>query len=57
VTDEVPHPADADEAEHDPHHGHAEPGLGPIDWPAWGYAVLGLAVGLLTVGMFYVAIT
>jgi hypothetical protein len=38
-------------------HGHAEPRLGPIDWPAWGFAVLGVVAGLLVVVLFYVAIT
>ena len=39
----------------DDDHGHAEPPLGPIDWPAWGFAVLGVAAGLAVVALFYVA--
>lgn len=64
---EVPHAADARDAEEsgahadahavagDDEHGHAEPRIGPIDWPAWGFAAVGAAVGLLVVAMFYVA--
>jgi hypothetical protein len=39
----------------DDDHGHAEAQLGPIDWPAWGYAVLGVAAGLLIVAFFVLA--
>jgi hypothetical protein len=50
--------ADAHQPEtHDDEHGHAEPRLGPIDWPAWGYAVLGVLAGLLVVGLFWVAVS
>jgi hypothetical protein len=38
-------------------HAHAEPRLGPIDWPAWTYAVVGAALGLLVVATFYIAIS
>jgi len=41
----------------DADHGHAEPRLGPIDWPAWGYAALGVAAGVIVVALFYVAIS
>lgn len=67
MTGAVPHAADArtveEAAEHgaDAHaedeHGHAEPRVGPIDWPAWGFAAMGILAGLLVIGMFYVAIT
>lgn len=36
-------------------HGHDEPRLGPIDWPAWAYAALGVVVALVVVAAFYVA--
>jgi hypothetical protein len=39
----------------DDDHGHAEPRLGPIDWLAWGYAVVGVAAGLLVAGLFWMA--
>jgi hypothetical protein len=32
---------------HATHDGHEAVALGPIDWPAWGLAVLGGAVALL----------
>ena len=35
----------------DDDHGHAEPRLGPIDWVAWGYAAVGVVVGLVVVGL------
>jgi hypothetical protein len=35
----------------DDDHGHAEARLGPIDWAAWGYAVAGVVVGLVVVGL------
>ena len=31
----------------DAHDAHASQALGPIDWPAWGMAVLGGALALL----------
>jgi hypothetical protein len=40
----------------DDDHGHAEPRLGPIDWAAWGYALLGAAAGAVVVAMFWVAV-
>jgi hypothetical protein len=40
----------------DDDHAHAEPRLGPIDWTAWGYALIGVLAGLLIVGLFFVAI-
>ena len=43
--------------EHDTSHGHEheEARVGPIDWPAWGYAVVGVAVALVVVYAFWVA--
>ena len=32
---------------HDPHDAHAAQALGPIDWPAWGMAILGGALAAL----------
>lgn len=62
------HPAEA-VAHHDPvthmdahttisddDHGHAEPRLGPVDWPAWGYAVGGVAFGLLIVVLLWLKV-
>jgi hypothetical protein len=40
----------------DDDHGHAEEALGPIDWPAWTYALIGVAAALLIVFLFAVAI-
>jgi hypothetical protein len=37
-------------------HGHAEPMLGPIDWPAWGFAALGVLAGGIVVLLFRVAV-
>jgi hypothetical protein len=39
----------------DDDHGHAELPLGPIDWAAWGYALLGVIAGLLIVAFFLIA--
>jgi hypothetical protein len=39
----------------DDDHGHAGPALGPIDWGAWAYAVLGGAAGLIVVAVFWLA--
>jgi hypothetical protein len=48
---------DAHAALGDDDHAHAEPKLGPIDWPAWASAAAGVAVALAVVALFYVAIT
>lgn len=40
----------------DDDHGHAEAALGPIDWGAWGYALIGAAAGLVVVALFWLAI-
>jgi hypothetical protein len=39
----------------DDDHGHAEAALGPIDWSAWGYALVGAAAGLVVVVLFFIA--
>lgn len=38
-------------------HGHHEERLGPIDWAAWGYALLGIAAGLVVVFFLWLGIT
>ena len=62
MTPAVPHAADAravgqvqPPADAHADQGHSEPRLGPIDWPAWGYAVVGVAAGLLVAGLFWMA--
>jgi len=47
---------DAHTALSDDDHGHAEAKLGPIDWGAWAYALVGAAAGLLVVALFWFAI-
>jgi hypothetical protein len=37
-------------------HGHGDVRLGPIDWGAWGYALVGLAAGLIVVAAFWLAL-
>jgi hypothetical protein len=70
VTDHTS-PTDHDAvAEHDPvahmdthaalsddDHGHAESALGPIDWGAWGLALLGAASGALVLACIWVALS
>ncbi len=58
MTDAVEHhdPAthmDAHTTISDDDHGHAETPLGPIDWRAWGYALVGVTAGLLVVGLLW----
>lgn len=48
---------DAHTAISDDDHGDAEPQLGPIDWAAWAYALVGAAAALVVVALFWVAIT
>lgn len=36
-------------------HGHAEEALGPIDWRAWAYGLLGVAAGVVVLLGFWVA--
>jgi hypothetical protein len=40
----------------DDDHGHAEEKLGPIDWGAWLYAIVGAIVGLVVVAGFWIAL-
>ena len=40
----------------DDDHGHAEPALGPIDWGAWAYALVGAGAGLVVVAFFWFAV-
>src|SRR6187200_969522 len=40
----------------DDDHGHAESALGPINWAAWGYAVIGGAAGLVVLAFFWLAL-
>jgi len=37
-------------------HGHDGETLGPIDWRAWGAMVLGLALGVVVLGVLYLSI-
>ena len=41
----------------DDDHGHAEPRLGPIDWAAWTYALVGAAAGIVVVALFWLAVS
>ena len=41
--------------EHDDH-AHADEGLGPIDWPAYGAGALGVAIGLAMAAVFAFAV-
>ncbi|HWH36941.1 MAG TPA: hypothetical protein VNT28_04115 [Candidatus Limnocylindrales bacterium] len=43
--------------EHDSAHGHAheEPRVGPIDWSAWSYTLVGAAVAVVLIAAFWVA--
>ncbi len=47
MSDHEPDPHAVDESGHDGHDAHAAQALGPIDWPAWGMAVLGGALALV----------
>jgi hypothetical protein len=40
----------------DDDHGHAETALGPIDWGAWGFAILGGVAGLVVIAIFWFAV-
>jgi hypothetical protein len=53
--DSVTH-MDAHTAISDDDHGHAEMALGPIDWGAWGLAILGGASGVLVLAGFWIAL-
>jgi hypothetical protein len=47
---------DAHTALSDDDHGHAEMALGPIDWRAWGLALLGAAAGLVVLMCMWLAL-
>jgi len=40
----------------DDDHGHAEDHLGPIDWGAWGAALIGAAAALVVVALFWTTV-
>lgn len=40
----------------DDDHGHAGMALGPIDWRAWGLALIGAAAGVVVLACFAVAL-
>ena len=40
----------------DDDHGHAEESLGPIDWGAWGVALLGALSGVMVLAGFWMAL-
>jgi len=57
--DDVTHAGGAQGHHDDAHgddHGHGGEALGPIDWRAWGAMVLGLALGVVVVGVLMVSI-
>jgi hypothetical protein len=41
----------------DDDHGHAESALGPVDWAAWSYALIGAASALIVVALFWIAVS
>jgi hypothetical protein len=47
---------DAHTAISDDDHGHGEQALGPIDWRAWGLAILGAAAGLIVLAAFWLSL-
>ena len=60
ATDHEPTPEAHPAAAHDPHDAdvdehHAEEALGPLDWPAWRAAIVGVAVAALMVFLFALA--
>ncbi|MDP8905035.1 MAG: hypothetical protein M3N29_06940 [Chloroflexota bacterium] len=48
--------AAAELAHADEEHGHDEARLGPVDWAMWGYALLGVAAGLIVVLALWAAL-
>jgi hypothetical protein len=54
------HAADSHMDEHaalsDDDHGHAESSLGPLDWGAWGLAILGALSGVVVLAGFWIAL-
>lgn len=53
----APHGAAPGEGAHDDAHGDHAQGtpLGPVDWPAWGAGLLGIAAGLAIAACLYVS--
>lgn len=51
------HAADLQAGAHEPQDDHAHAGgvLGPLDWAAWGAALLGVAIGLVMTFCFILA--
>ena len=47
---------DAHTAISDDDHGHADGSLGPIDWSAWGLAILGGLSGVAVLAGFWIAL-
>lgn len=47
---------DAHTALGDDDHGHAGDLLGPIDWGAWGFALLGVLSGVVVLAGFWIAL-
>lgn len=41
----------------DDDHGHSDSALGPIDWRAWGLAILGAAAGVVVLAAFWTALS
>jgi hypothetical protein len=41
---------------HGGHGEHEDEPLGPIDWPAWGAAVLGIVAALVAAGALYLSL-
>jgi hypothetical protein len=60
LDDPVAHHADTHMDSHtvlsDDDHGHAEAALGPIDWTAWGYTIVGGVAGLIVLYFFWLAV-
>lgn len=48
---------DAHTAISDDDHGHAQSSLGPIDWRAWGLAIVGAAAGVIVLACFAVTLS
>ena len=40
----------------DDDHGHSEAALGPVDWAAWSYALIGVAAGVIVIVLFAIAL-
>lgn len=55
--DHAPSHMDAHATLSDDDHGHGPQALGPIDWAAWGYALVGVLAGVAVLFCFWLAIT